>query len=177
MRNRIGWWDAWLQSESSAQVSGLVRVHGYQADGRPPEEVSVMEKAAEYGADAVFFEVEQYGRRASAQAFIYGSDTLTDDQEFAEHHRKLWSWGGVPLVYRRTPGLLQLFRCAHRPDFLAKDGSLKCNPIKQLNLAAQIELDPWWDEERIRNGTLWTDPRTCELLLSNRKAADRKSVV
>lgn len=173
MRNRIGWWDAWLQSESSAQVSGLVRVHGYQADGRPPEEVSVMEKAAEYGADAVFFELEQYGRRASAQAFIYGSDTLTDDQEFAERHRKLWSWGGVPLVYRRTPGLLQLFRCAHRPDFLAKDGSLKCNPIKQLNLAAQIELDPWWDEERIRNGTLWTDPRTCELLLSNRKAAHK----
>lgn len=173
MGNRPLWWDAWLQPDSAAQVKGLLPVCGYQNDGRPPEEVAIMEKAAEYGADAVFFELEQYGRRASAQAFIYGTDTLANDQDFAECHRKLWSWGGVPLVYRRTPGLLQLFRCAHRPDFLAKDGRIRCNPIEQLDLAAQIELDPWWDEERIRSGTLWTDPRTCELLLSNRDAAHK----
>lgn len=173
MGDSPAWWDAWLQPDSVVQIEGLVRVRGYQPDSRPPEEVAVMEKATEYGADAVFFELEQYGRRASAQAFIYGSNTLTDDQDFAEHHRKLWSWGGVPLVYRRTPGLLQLFRCAHRADFLAKDGRIQCNPIKQLDLAAQIELAPWWDEERIRNGTLWTDPETCELLLSNSKAAHK----
>ena len=80
----------------------------------------------------------------------------------------------MPLVYRRTPGLLQLFRCAHRPDFLAEDGRIWCNPIEKLDLAAKIEqLAPWWDEERIRSGTLWTDPQTCELLLSNRKAAHK----
>jgi len=174
MGNRPPWWDAWQKPDSTAQVNGLVRVSGYQPDGRPPEEVAIMEKAAEYGADAVFFELEQYGRRASAQAFIFGVNTLADDRDFAEQHRKLWSWGGVPLVYRRTPGLLQLFRCAHRPDFLAEDGRIWCNPIEKLDLAAKIEqLAPWWDEERIRSGTLWTDPQTCELLLSNRKAAHK----
>ncbi|MBA3772679.1 MAG: N-6 DNA methylase [Ramlibacter sp.] len=132
-----------------------------------------MEKAAEYGADAVFFEVEQYGRRASAQAFVYGEASFPNDKEFAEQHRKLWSWGGVPVVYRRKPGLLQLFRCAHRADFLANDGRLQCNPVRELKLAAQIDLDPWWDEQRIRTGTLWTDPQTCELLLSNRNAAHK----
>ena len=173
MGNRPPWWDAWLQPQLIEQVKGLVRVYGYQPDDRPPEEVAIMEKAAEYGADAVFFEVEQYGKRASAQAFIYGANTLADDQEFAECHRKLWSWGGVPLIYRRTPGLLQLFRCAHRPDFLADDGGIQCSPIKYLNLAAEIELDPWWDEESIRSGTLWTNPHTCDLLLSNSKAAHK----
>lgn len=173
MGNRPPWWDAWQEPHSTAQVKGLVPVYGYQPDGRPPEEVAIMEKAAEYGADAVFFELEQYGRRASVQAFIYGANTLTNDKDFAERHRKLWSWGGVPLVYRRTPGLLQLFRCAHRPDFLTQNGNIQCNPIKSLNLAAEIELDPWWDEERIRSGTLWTDPDTCELLLSNSKAAHK----
>jgi N-6 DNA Methylase len=173
MGNRSPWWDAWQHPKLTAQVKGLVRVRGYRSVGRPPEEVAIMEKAEEYGADAVFFEVEQYGRRASAQAFIYGTGTLVEDQDFAECHRKLWSWGGVPLVYRRTPGLLQLYRCAHRPDFLAKDGRIVCNPIKQLNLAAQIECSPWWDEERISSGTLWTDPKTCELLLSNRNAAHK----
>jgi hypothetical protein len=173
MGNRPPWWDAWLRPDTGAQVKGLVRVLGYLPDGRPPEEVATMEKAAEYGADAVFFEIEQHGRRASAQAFIYGVNTLADDREFAERHRMLWSWGGVPLVYRRTPGLLQLFRCAHRPDFLTDDGRIQCNPIKYLDLATAIELDPWWDEDSIRSGTLWTDPATCDLLLSNSKAAHK----
>jgi hypothetical protein len=173
MGNRPQWWDAWQQSDAAAQVQGLVRVHGYRADGRPPEEIAIMEKAEEYGADAVFFELEQYGRRASAQAFIFGSGTLADDRDFAEVHRKLWSWGGVPLLYRRTQGLLQLFRCAHRPDFLTPDGRLQCNPVRQLNLAAQVESEPWWDDERLRSGTLWTDPATCKLLLSSSEAAHK----
>lgn len=173
MGKRPLWWDALSQSGAARHIDGLVPVRNYQPSGRPAEEVAIMEKAAEYGAEAVFFEAEQYGRRTSAQAFVYGESTFRDDNEFAEQHRKLWSWGGVPLAYRRKPGLLQLFRCAHRPDFLGDDRRLKCNPIRELNLAAQIELDPWWDEERIRSGTLWTDPQTCELLLSNRNGAHK----
>lgn len=173
MGKRPQWWDAWLLADDSSQVDGLVAVKGYQWEKRPPEEVAIMEKAREYGADAVFFEIEQYGRRASAQAFVYGEASFPDDEQFAEQHRKLWSWGGVPVVYRRKPGLLQLFRCAHRADFLTSDGRLQCNPIRELKLASQIELDPWWDEQRIRTGTLWTDPESCELLLSNRKAAHK----
>lgn len=165
------WWDAW--QSNSAAARGLLRVRGYERTGRPAEEVAIMEKAAEYGADAVFFELKQYGRRASAQAFIYGVDTLTNDREFAECHRKLWCWGGVPLAYRRTPGLLQLFRCAHQPDFLTSSGRLRCHPVRQLDLAGRIESDPWWDEERLRTGGLWTDPSTCEFLLSNSKAAHK----
>lgn len=173
MGNRPAWWDAWQQPDLASQVKGLVPVCGYKSAGRPPEEIALMEKAAEYGADAVFFELEQYGRRAFAQAFIYGPGTLADDDAFAEHHRKLWSWGGVPLVYRRTPGLLQLFRCAHKPDFLENDGSIRCNPIKVLDPAAQIASDPWWDEERLHSGRLWTDPEACQLLLSNDSAAHK----
>lgn len=173
MGNRPDWWDAWQQPDLASQVTGLVPVRGYKSEGRPPEEVALMEKAAEYGADAVFFELEQYGRRAFAQAFIYGSKSLADDDAFAECHRKLWSWGGVPLVYRRTPGLLQLFRCAHKPDFLDADGSIRCRPIKVLDPATQIGSDPWWDEERLHSGRLWTDPEACQLLLSNSKGAHK----
>ena len=34
----------------------LLSVIGYKRTGRPPEEVAIMEKAALYKADAVFFE-------------------------------------------------------------------------------------------------------------------------
>lgn len=173
MGDKPGWWEAWRAGSYSPAVEGLVAVAGYVRADRPPEEVYVMEKAAEYGADAVFFEVEQYGRKAAPQAFIFGAETLPDDMSFAALHRKLWSWGGVPLVYRAKPGLLQLFRCAHKPDFLSPQGRLQCSPVRQLLLAAQIDEDPWWDQARLRSGTLWTESTACDLLLSSSKSAHK----
>ena len=172
MSRRPRWWDA-LEAGNAPQVDGLVAVEGYSPQGRSPEEVFVMEKAREYLADAVFFEAQQQGQHSIAQAFIYGSGTLQDDDAFARQHRKLWSWGGVPLVYRRKAGLLQLFRCAHKADFVSATGRLQCNPIRQLKIATDIDSDPWWDEYRLRTGTLWNDPNTCELLLSGRRAAHK----
>jgi hypothetical protein len=118
-------------------VDGLVAVDGYNNAGRLPEEVATMEKAAHYGADAVFFEASRDGKPPVAQAFIYRSDGPAKDPDFAKRHQQLWSWGGVPLVYRVTNGLVQLFRCAHRPDF-EKDGEIVFKPFKTLKDAARI---------------------------------------
>ncbi len=85
-------------------VDGLVPVAGYVRDARPPEEVAVMEKAQAFGADAVFFEAERNDRAPVAQAFIFISNGPADDPDFGEIHRRLWSWGGVPLLYRKTAG-------------------------------------------------------------------------
>jgi len=87
-------------------------------------------------------------------------------------HQRLWSWGGVPLVYRFTRGLVQLFRCAHKPDF-EKGGKIDCRPFKRLELTAKIAADPWWDAERLRSGTLWDDPAVCKQLLSSTQAAQK----
>ncbi len=170
---------AWLSrlGENDATIDGLVRVDGYLSDGRPPEEVLMMEKAAEYGAYAVFFAIGAQDKASIAQAFVFLSDAPADDPAFAALHKRLWSWGGVPLVYRRTSGLVQLFRCAHSPDFISSDGKLVCKPIKRLELAATIATqEAWWDAERLRNGTLWDDPHACELLLSATKSAYRHLV-
>jgi hypothetical protein len=153
-------------------VDGLVLVKGYNNDGRPPDEVGIIEKAEDYGATAVFFEAGRDGRPAVAQALVFVSAGPARDQGFAQLHQRLWSWGGVPLVYRVTPGLVQLFRCAHKADFESK-GEVVFKPYKTLRLASQIANDPWWDAERLRNGTLWDDPRVCKTLLSGRQAAQK----
>jgi hypothetical protein len=83
-------------------------------------------------------------------------------------HKRLWSWGGVPLVYRAAPGTIQLFRCAHEPDFAGPGGIPICNPIKTLSLGAETAAaddDIWWDASRIRNGTIWDHPEACRLML------------
>ena len=157
---------------SGPAVDGLVFVKGYCKDGRPPDEVAIMEKAQDYGATAVFFEAGRDGRPALAQALVFVSDGPAHDQSFAQLHQRLWSWGGVPLVYRVTPGLVQLFRCAHKADFESR-GEVVFKPYKTLKLAAQIANDPWWDAERLRNGTLWDDPEVCKTLLSGRQAAQK----
>ena len=169
---------AWLESlNDQVPVDGLVRVNGYDPVGRPATEVAVIEKAAAYGAHAVFFEAGRNGREGQAQAFVFVSDGPANDPSFALLHQRLWSWGGVPLVYRRTPSLVQLFRCAHRPDFIGSGGELKCNPFETLRIGAEISaLEAWWDAERLRNGTIWDDAETARKLLSADQSAHRKLV-
>lgn len=168
----------WLVDVETPKLppDGLVRVDNYSRAGRPAEEVAVMEKAASYGAQAVFFEAAPDGRNGPAQAFVFAGEGPNDDAAFAELHQRLWSWGGVPLVYRRSQGLIQLFRCAHEPDF-AQDGKLVCNPYDTLRIGAEISsLEAWWYAEKIRNGTLWDDPDTASQLLSPEGAAHRRLV-
>nr|VFK79012.1 MAG: N-6 DNA Methylase [Candidatus Kentron sp. SD] len=176
--NNPGQWLIDLGSAGSGPVpDGLVPVEGYFMDGRPPhgrtpEEVAILEKARYYGASAVFFEAERNGKPPLAQAFVFVSDGSEPKEDFARLHRRLWSWGGVPLVYRKTPGLVELFLCAHKPDFESKGGII-FKPYKTLRLASQIANDPWWDAERLRSGTLWDDPDVCGKLLSAEKAAQK----
>jgi hypothetical protein len=153
-------------------VEGLVAVQGYDRADQPPEEVTVMEKAAHYGADAVFFEGSRDNKPRIPQAFIYRSSGPAIDPDFAEIHKQLWSWGGVPLVYRATSGLVQLFRCSHRPDF-EKNRATVFKPFKTLRFATQIANDPWWNDDRLRNGTLWDDPAVCKDLLSSNQSAQK----
>ncbi len=175
LMNDIGRWLTDLGTSSiCADVDGLVPVSGYGRDGRPPEEVTMIEKAEAYGAHSVFFEAGRNGRPPVAQAFVFVSDGPANDSKFAELHKRLWSWGGVPLVYRKTNGLVQLFRCAHKPDFVSSTGEIVCNPVKTLRIAAAISCsDAWWDASRLRNGTLWDDPAVSRTMLSSNTAHKR----
>ncbi len=171
------WLFAIAENNGLPAVDGLVAVDGYDPSGHAPDIVAIMEKADEYGARAVFFEAPRHGRAPVAQAFIFDAHTASDDAEFAKLHKRLWSWGGVPLVYRASPGRIQLFRCAHEPDFVGADDVPICQPIRTLTIAAEIAAqDIWWDAARIRNGTVWDDPDTCRLMLSAQKAAHRTLV-
>lgn len=172
MNTSANWLFEFDRRISSVVNEGIVSVKGYDRLGRLPEEVAVMEKADFYKAQAVFFQAAHEGKPPIAQAFIYRSDGPAEDPDFARLHQRLWSWGGVPLVYRVTSGLVQLFRCAHRPDF-EKNGEIICKPFKTLKLAAEVANDPWWDADRLRNGTLWDDPQVCKKLLSSNLAAQK----
>ncbi len=165
---------------TATTVDGLVRVRGFRRKSRPPEEFAMMEKAEAFRAKAVFFEASRNGRPPVAQAFVFVSDGPADDPEFARLHRRLWSWGGVPLLYRSTPGLVQLFRCAHRPDFISATGETICKPVKTLDtfsiIARNLSEEPWWDASRLRNGTLWDDPAVCRAMLSSKRAAHKSLI-
>ena len=158
-------------------IDGLVPVAGYKREGRPPEEVVMMEKAAAYHAQSVFFEAGRNGGPPVAQAFVFVSNGPADDAAFAELHKRLWSWGGVPLLYRKTAGLIQLFRCVHKPDFVSASGEIVCKPFKTLKIAAAISnSEAWWDATRLRNGTLWDDPSVCKMMLSASKSAHKQLI-
>jgi len=174
MSDRIQWLVDLSHGGNGAAVDGLVPVKDYLENSKSlePEQVAIMEKAAAYGATAVFFEAGRDGRPPVAQAFIFVSDGPPDDSSFAHLHQRLWSWGGVPLLYRVTPGLVELFRCAHKADF-ESNGNVVFNPYKTLKIATKIANDPWWDAERLRNGTLWDDQKVCKAFLSGKQSAQK----
>lgn len=167
------WWDRLDDSSQNEPVAGLVDVRTYSKIGKDPEEVVLMERAREYGARAVLFEAGRNGRRPVAQAFVFVAEGPEDNARFAEVHRKLWSWGGVPIVYRRLPGKLELFRCAHGPDFVSSSGEVIHNPVRTLEVASAVASDVWWNADQLHNGTLWDDPAACKMLLSSQKAAHK----
>ena len=175
--NQAEWLYEFDRSGPTFTADGLVRVTDYNPAGRPPEEVVVIERARTYEAHSVFFEAGRNGKAPTPQAFLYTSTDKSDDNHFAQLHKRLWNWGGVPLIYRKIPGQIQLFRCAHDPDFISPHGDPVCRPFKTLDIAVRIaELDAWWNAEQLRNGTLWDDPRTCRLMLSSDGAAHRNLV-
>lgn len=171
----------WLQVDEDdrqpGQIDGLVSVRDLDPEGRTPEQVAIMERAEAYRARAVFFEAPRNDKAPVAQAFIFDERDGFDDESFAKLHKRLWSWGGVPLAYLRGPGVVRLFRCAHKPDFSGADGQLVCNPIRTLRLGADIaQNEIWWDAARIRSGTIWDDPDACRLMLSAQQSAHRTLV-
>lgn len=171
----------WLQVDNdhqhSGQIDGLVAVRDFAPDGWAPEQVAIMERAEAYGAKAVFFEAPRNGKASVAQAFIFDELDGFDDDSFAKLHKRLWSWGGVPLAYLCGPGVVRLFRCAHKPDFSGAEGQLICNPIRTLCLGAEIaQNEIWWDSARLRSGTIWDDPDACRLMLSAQQSAHRTLV-
>ncbi len=163
----------WLldfQETGNTTIEGIVSVDNYSLNDLPPDSIPIMEKAEEYGAKAVFFEKEREGRPPIAQAFIFVCDEQADKERFAKLHQRMWSWGGVPLVYRVTPGKVELFRCAHKADF-EKNGEISYKAYKTLKTAAKIANDPWWDSDRLYYGSIWDDPTACKKLLSGSRAA------
>lgn len=172
MSNSTSWLAAFSSQGSQSSIDGIVPVKDYCKANCAPEEVAIMERAQHYKADAVFFEASRDGKPSIAQAFLYRAEDSANTDEFAELHHKLWSWGGVPLLYRVSSGRVELFRCAHRPDF-ENSGKIVFKPFKTLNLASKIATDPWWDAERLRSGTLWDDPGVCKQLISSNLAAQK----
>ncbi|MCX6874725.1 MAG: N-6 DNA methylase [Verrucomicrobia bacterium] len=132
----------------------------------------VLKKAGDFGASHVFFR-SRPGRPTVPEALVFddasGSRTRTEDA-FAQLHRRLWSWGAVPMVYRRLPGRVDVFRCAHRADFDTGRAKPKYSFYNSLDTAADItghlEAEPWWDMRRLANGTLWDDRNVAKQFLS-----------
>lgn len=106
-----------------------------------------------------------------------GKGPIRTDEQFAALHRRLWSWGAVPLVYRRVVGRVDVFRCAHKADFHTQKELPKYAPHDSIHLigtaadiTAELEKRPWWDMRRLANGSLWDDREVAKQFLSGDSA-------
>ena len=126
MNDRAKWLVDFDASAASRVVDGLVPVNGYKPDSRPPEEVAMMEKAASYGAQAVFFEAGRKAGPPVAQALVFVSDGPADDPQFAELHQAPLAWGGVPLALPQDAGSRAALPMRPQAGFRVGDRRTSC---------------------------------------------------
>ena len=172
----IAFWQTGKRTPQIAE-SGLRSVGDLdQKQVIPSDERALLEKAKDYGASHVFFR-RRDGRARVAEALVFDDASLNStrtDDDFAKLHRQLWSWGAVPLVYRRRPGRVDIFRCGHGPDFDTGREKPKYAVHDFIETAgditSQLEDKPWWDLRRLANGTLWDDKTVAKDFLSDASA-------
>jgi hypothetical protein len=172
----IEFWQTGKQTPQLAE-SGLRSVGELNQKATiPSDERALLEKAKDYGASHVFFRRrDSRVRVAEALVFDDASDScIRTNDDFAKLHRQLWSWGAVPLVYRRLPGRVDIFRCGHGPDFDTGREKPKYAVHDFIETASditgQLEDKPWWDLRRLANGTLWDDKAIAKNFLSDASA-------
>ncbi|MGA2179420.1 MAG: N-6 DNA methylase [Verrucomicrobiota bacterium] len=173
----IAFWQTGKLNKQLAE-SGLLSVDELdQKSAISSDERALLEKARDiYKASHVFFR-RRDGRARVAEALVFDdaspNSTRTDD-DFAKLHRQLWSWGAVPLVYRRLPGRVDIFRCGHGPDFDTgqKNPTYKFHDFIETagDITQILENKPWWDLRRLANGTLWDDKAIAKDFLSDTSA-------
>jgi hypothetical protein len=172
-----GGWLLEIGNGTNPKLDGLTYLSDFFTGGVPPlyaspEAVSVMERARDFGAIAVFFEASRESTSSVPLALIFCDDGSLSD--FASLHRRLWSWGAVPLAYVSSHGKVLLYRCAHGPDF-ATSPQGTYQPFAILDATSKID-HAWWNAEQLRNGTLWDDPHICDQLLSKEDSAPRSLI-
>lgn len=172
-----GGWLLEIGTGKQPSLAGLTYLSDFFANGMPPgdaspDAVSVMERARDFGAVAVFFEASRETTVSVPLALIFRDDGSLND--FSILHKRLWSWGAVPLAYVSSPGSVLLYRCAHGPDFnKSLDGTYR--PFDILKATSTLD-QAWWNAEQLRNGTLWDDPAICDQLLSKEDSAPRSLI-
>jgi hypothetical protein len=169
----------WQTGKNTPQLaeSGLRSVGELnQKSAIPSDERALLERARDYGASHVFFR-RRDSRVRVAEALVFDDVShvnIRTNDEFAKLHRQLWSWGAVPLVYRRLLGRVDIFRCGHGPDFDTGREKPKYAVYDFIETAgditSQLENKPWWDLRRLANGTLWDDKAIAKNFLSDASA-------
>ena len=137
--------------------SGLVLVG--QSPPNHHEYIS-LEKAGEYGVDAVYFRRFGNGRASIPQIYLYDfTQNKKNEDEIGELHRKLWNSGRVPLFFIFTKTEIKIFNCLKPPEYDEENERIISSPMVIIYLAAvvQRELDKLkeFSARQFDNGAFW----------------------
>lgn len=157
-------------SDSGRPVSGLVSVKEHEGDiERLDERLAVREARAIKDVDYVFF--RRYSDDRSSQVVAYvidNKDQHLSEAALAELHKRVWLYGGVPLIYVAWPTRVDILTCARGADFWV-NSKLGYRPTDQISETVQHAgaiskaMVERFSAFRLVDGTFWDDPRNAPL--------------
>jgi hypothetical protein len=167
-------------SRNGRLVSGLVPLKDGEASiTRVDERLAIRDAIAIGKIDYVFFRRFSDDRSSSVVAYVIDNvDNHLTEKALADIHKKVWLYGGVPLIYVAWPSRIDILTCARGPDFW-HDGKYEYTPadhIEQAILEANTisqALESRYSAWRLADGTFWDDPRNASLANNSERAHER----
>jgi len=146
----------------------------YIAKNESPYIIIALDKAKEFGVDAVYFRCFDDGRPPLAQIYVYDNimNVRTKD-DYNKIHCAVWSGCEIPVYMIIDKTEIKVFD-SRKPVDIAKD-QIEIKPIDtiDLSLATQNEIFKKYRAQLFNNGAFWETDAANSHFLNNTSAAER----
>lgn len=140
-----------------------------------PKIILDLDKAKNFGVDAVYFRFLGSNRQPIPQIYIYNATSKKNEEGFiAELHRNIWSASEIPILLIINDTSINIYDC-RRPVEI-RNGKLISNPVTYFNLNNLVQyadIVKLYKAQLFDIGSFWESEEADAHFLNNKTAYER----
>ena len=167
--------DFQIEKSGCSSVYLVEKQFEYIAKEESPYIIIALDKAKEFGADAVYFRLFDDERPPLAQIYVYDNVLKKRKKDdFAKIHRAVWSGCEIPVYMIIDKTEIKVFDGRKPVDIV--NNEIKTDPIDTIELTGQAVHNDVFKKYRAQlfnNGTFWENENTKKHFLNSKIASER----
>jgi type I restriction-modification system DNA methylase subunit len=138
-----------------------------------PYIIIALDKAEEFGVDAVYFRFFDDERPPLAQIYIYDNITKQKHNDYyAQKHKEIWSSCEIAIFFIIDKSTIRVYD-SRNPVEICKEG-LKSEPIEIIDLLAEVNTAiTKYKAQNFNNGSFWENENAKNHFLNSKTASEK----